>query len=155
MTQQPAPRNGRQRRLRRYVSARRRLLPWTSLAAFHRLVEEALHSLPEPIRERIDNVAVVVEEWPARGKLVSLGYDPERDLLGLYEGVPQPQRGAGYHLAVPDRITIYRQAILDEVGDGDEEAIVREVRQTVIHEVAHHFGIGDAELERIERGEAS
>ncbi len=155
MEEPHAPGLTRRSRLDRYAAARRKLQPRISHAAFERLVTEALESLPAGIAERIDNVAVVVEEWPTREKLVSLGYDPDRDLLGLYEGVPQPQRGGGYHLAVPDRITIYRQPILDEVGTGGEIEIVREVRDTVVHEVAHHFGISDAEIERIERGEAS
>ncbi len=141
----------RQARLRRYASARRGLLARTSRVAFERLVREALDSLPESIRERMENIAVVVEEGPRREKLVALGYDPDQDLLGLYEGVPRPQRGTSYHLAVPDRITIFRQPILDEVGPGGDAAVVQEVRKTVIHEVAHHFGIGDAELERLER----
>jgi predicted Zn-dependent protease with MMP-like domain len=120
------------------------------MRAFETLVAEALDHLPESVRERIENVAVVVEEWPRPARLVALGYDPDQDLLGLYEGIPRHQRGSGYHLAVPDRITIFRQPILDHVGSGGREAIVREVRKTVIHEVAHHFGIDDEELARLE-----
>jgi predicted Zn-dependent protease with MMP-like domain len=120
------------------------------MRAFETLVAEALDHLPISIRERMENVAVVVEEWPRPTRLTALGYDPDESLLGLYEGIPRHQRGSGYHLAVPDRITIFRQPILDQAGSGGRDAIVHEVRKTVIHEVAHHFGIDDEELARLE-----
>ena len=129
--------------------ARRRLAPRTSLKAFEQLVSEALDDLPLYVRERLDNVAVVVEESAAPDRLARLGYDPSHDLLGLYEGINRLDRGSGYHLVTPDRITLFWRPILEEVGPGGPEAIRREVRKTVIHEVAHHFGIDDAELERL------
>jgi predicted Zn-dependent protease with MMP-like domain len=126
-------------RLARYKAARRRLAPSVSLAAFEQLVAEALDDLPPEIAQRLDNVAVVVEEWPRT----------DEDLLGLYEGINRLERAGGYHLAVPDRISLFWRPILDEVGSSDPEAIRREVRKTIIHEVAHHFGFDDAELERL------
>jgi predicted Zn-dependent protease with MMP-like domain len=129
--------NGRLERLARYRAARERVAPVTSLKAFERLVAEALDELPDEIRQRLDNVAVVVEEG-AHG-----------DLLGLYEGINRLDRAAGYHLAPPDRITLFWKPIVDEVGSADPEALRLEVRKTIIHEVAHHFGIDDAELERL------
>jgi len=96
-----------------------------------------MDQLPAEIQGRLENVAVVVDE---RGT---------GELLGLYEGVNRVDRAFGYHLATPDRITLYWKPILEEVGTGDPEAIRREVRKTIIHEVAHHFGIDDAELERL------
>ena len=74
---------------------------------------------------------------------------PDQDLLGLYEGINRLDRASGYHLATPDRITLFWRPIVEEVGSADREAIRREVRKTIIHEVAHHFGIDDAELERL------
>jgi predicted Zn-dependent protease with MMP-like domain len=130
---------GRAERLARYRAARQRSLPRASLRAFEALVAEALDDLPAAIRARLDNVAVVVEEWPP----------PGQDLLGLYEGVNQLQRGSGYHLVAPDRITLYWRPIVEEVGSGDLAALRQEVRRTVVHEFAHHFGIDDAELERL------
>lgn len=118
---------------------------------FERVVVEALDALPEEFRERLANVAVVVEEQPEPARVAALGLPTGQTLLGLYEGVPHHRRTGGYHLAVPDRITLYRQPILAQVGTGDREAIRETVRRTVIHEVAHHFGIGDAELARLER----
>jgi len=136
-------------RLARYRHARERVAPASSLKAFEALVAEALDELPEYIQERLDNVAVVVEERASPHRLHSLGHPAGDDLLGLYEGVNRVDRAAGYHLVTPDRITLFWRAILDEVGSADPEAIRQEVRKTIIHEVAHHFGIDDAELERL------
>ncbi|HEV7666693.1 MAG TPA: metallopeptidase family protein [Chloroflexota bacterium] len=136
-------------RLARYVRARQRIAPRVSRRAFEALVAEALDELPTYVQERLENVAVIVEERPIRRRLERLGYDPDRDLLGLYEGINRLERASGYHLVTPDRITLFWRPIVEEVGSGDPEALRREVRKTVIHEVAHHFGIDDAELERL------
>jgi predicted Zn-dependent protease with MMP-like domain len=135
--------NRRAERLARYSAVRRRAAPRTSLKAFEALVAEALDALPEYVQQRIDNVAVIVEQRarPAPGR--------EYALLGLYEGVNRVDRAASYHLATPDRITLFWRPIIEEVGYGGPEAIRREIRKTVIHEVAHHFGMDDAELERL------
>lgn len=126
-------------RLARYRAARQRSVPRTSRRAFEALVAEALEELPAAVQAHLENVAVVVEEYPPPGE----------ELLGLYEGVNRLQRGGGYHLVAPDRITLYWRPILDEVGRGGLEALRREVRTTIIHEVAHHFGFDDDELERL------
>ena len=139
----------RAQRLARYRAARQRLAPRVSLAAFKALVAEALDDLPPEVAARMDNVAVVVEEWPWPDRLAELGYDPNESLLGLYEGINRLERAGGYHLAMPDRITLFWRPILDEVGASEPEAIRREVRKTIIHEVAHHFGFDDDELERL------
>jgi predicted Zn-dependent protease with MMP-like domain len=136
-------------RLARYRAARERILPRVSLRAFEALVADALNDLPPYVQERLENVAVLVEEWPRPERVTALGYDPDMDLLGLYEGINRVDRSSGYHLVTPDRITLFWRPILDEVGDGDRAALRREIRKTVIHEVAHHFGIDDAELERL------
>jgi len=113
--------------------------PAFSLRAFEALVAEALDDLPPYVQERLENVAVIVDD---RAR-------PDEDLLGLYEGINRLDRASGYNLVTPDRITLFWRAIVDEVGTGDRAAIRREVRKTVIHEVAHHFGFDDAELERL------
>jgi predicted Zn-dependent protease with MMP-like domain len=135
--------NRRAERLARYADARRRSAPRTSLKAFKVLVAEALDALPGYIQERLENVAVVVEERsrPGDGRA--------EELLGLYEGVNRLDRASGYHLVTPDRITLFWRPIIEEVGRGGPEAIRREIRKTVIHEFAHHFGMDDAELERL------
>lgn len=136
--------------MRRYEEARRRNTPRENPAVFEEIVAEALDTLPRYIAERIDNVAVVVEERTDPAHMARLGYDPRRELLGLYEGIPRDQRASAYHLVVPDRITLYRAAILAQAGGTDRAAIAREVRKTVIHEVAHHFGMSDVEIEALE-----
>jgi len=103
-------------------------------AEFEELVAAALDGLPAQIRSLMDNVAIFVEDEPADGA----------SLLGLYEGVPLTERSEGYALAVPDRITIYRLPIL-AACDG-AAAVRQQVQITVVHEIAHHFGIDDDRL---------
>jgi predicted Zn-dependent protease with MMP-like domain len=101
---------------------------------FEELVGEALDGIPDELGRLMDNVAVFVEDRPR-----------QRGLLGLYQGVPLTERNAGYTgMVMPDRITIYRRPILDMAAD--EADVVRQIRVTVVHEVAHHFGIGDRRL---------
>ncbi len=119
------------------------------MRAFERLVREALSELPPYIQQRLENVAVLVEAWPAPERLAGMGYEADEDLLGLYEGVNRLQRGSGYHMVTPDRITLFWRPIVQEAAGGGRAALRREVRKTVIHELAHHFGMDDAELERL------
>jgi predicted Zn-dependent protease with MMP-like domain len=135
--------------LARYRQAREYIAPRISRRAFEALVSEALNDLPAYVQERLQNVAVVVEERADPDRLRSSGQASQYDLLGLYEGINRLNRGGDYHLVTPDRITLFWRPIIEEVGSGDREAIRREVRKTVIHEVAHHFGYDDAELERL------
>jgi predicted Zn-dependent protease with MMP-like domain len=129
--------NRRLERLARYRTARKRVAPLTSMKAFEALVAEVLDDLPPYVQQRLENVAVVVDEGA------------DSNLLGLYEGVNRVERASGYHLATPDRITLFWKPIVDQAGSSDPEAIRQEVRKTIIHEIAHHFGIDDAELERL------
>lgn len=117
-----------------------------SLERFEELVEEALEQIPEALWSGIDNLAVTVEEWPSPEQEDSLGTYYGDLLLGLYEGVPLTARSTGYGLVPPDRITIFRQSILRVCPPNDEDAIREQVRHTVIHEIAHHFGISDERL---------
>ncbi len=100
---------------------------------FGELVEAALDSIPPQLRRMMRNVAVVVEDEGAA-----------ENLLGLYQGVPLTQRTTSYAGVLPDRITIYRLPILRRCRSADD--VVRQVRVTVVHEVAHHFGMDDARL---------
>ncbi len=103
-------------------------------ARFEELVAEALDGLPGDLGRAMDNVSVFVEDRSRRG-----------NLLGLYEGIPLTKRYSGYSgMVMPDRITIFRQTIC-EACDTEGE-VVQQVRRTVVHEVAHHFGITDARL---------
>lgn len=119
------------------------------LDAFADLVSEAIDSLPNEFLERLENVQVDIEEWPTRDELLDAGMkagDKYR-LLGLYHGVPLTQR-TSYYMALPDRITIYQRPIEAMVGE-DEERIREQVRHTVIHEIAHYYGIDDDRLEEL------
>ena len=113
---------------------------------FERLVRQALEELPDQIRLRMDNVDVVVEDLATRDQLVGSGLDDDEFLLGLYEGIPLPDR-YGYDLVLPDKITLFQRSI-ESICTSDQE-ILTEIRDTVVHEVAHHFGIGDEELGRM------
>ena len=106
---------------------------------FERLVAEAVASLPEWVRDRLENVEVLVEEEPPQD-------DPE--LLGLYEGVPLTERGLDYFGVLPDRVVLFRSTIEAEAGE-DPEELKRVIRDTVIHEMAHFFGISDERLHEL------
>jgi len=114
---------------------------------FEQLVAEALDSLPDAFRERLDNVEIVVEDWPDRGTLRLAGIQNPMQLLGFYHGVPLTERSHGYTLVLPDKISIYQQPI--EHICRTPEAIRAQVRRTVMHELAHHFGIDDSRLREI------
>jgi predicted Zn-dependent protease with MMP-like domain len=108
--------------------------------AFGQLVREALDALPDEIRDQMSNVAVTVEDEPPPGS----------NLLGLYQGIPWGRRGPYYAGVLPDKITVYRKPLERRAG-GDWERLRREVRRTVFHEIAHHFGISDERLIELDR----
>ena len=105
------------------------------LAQFEDLVARALDEVPLELARLVDNVVIVIEDDVAPG---------EESLLGLYEGIPLTERGSWYAGALPDRITVYRLPIL-AICDTIED-VVDEVHVTVVHEIAHHFGIDDDRL---------
>ena len=113
---------------------------------FERLVAEALDSLPEDLWEAIDNVEVTVALYPTREQIRRAGLT-NGTLLGLYEGVPLTVRNSGYTFVLPDKITIFQRPI-ERICDSFEE-VVAQVRETVIHEMAHHFGIDDDRLDEL------
>lgn len=115
---------------------------------FEDLVEEAIESIPDILWERVSNLAVVVEEWPTAAQRASVDLQRHRLLLGLYEGVPLTARTHSYGMIPPDKITIFRGPIL-QVCPPDEDAIRNQVRRTVLHEIAHHFGISDDRLHEL------
>ena len=123
---------------------------------FDRLVTRALRGIPKRFRDEMDNVAVVVEDHPSAELLKDMAIVPPDSLYGLYQGTPLPERDWAHGNALPDRITIYQQPILEDSDDDD--AIVRTIGETVIHEFGHYFGLGEEEIEEIEmrywRGEA-
>ena len=111
---------------------------------FERLVAEALDSLPHEFQEKMENVDVVIEAWPSREQVRRMGLPPGETLLGLYEGVPLTERTSRYGMVLPDRITIYQGPV--EACCRSAREIRRQVRQVVMHELGHHFGISDERL---------
>jgi predicted Zn-dependent protease with MMP-like domain len=110
---------------------------------FARLVAEALAALPPVFQEKMTNLEVVIEAWPRREDLEEMDLEPGETLFGLYRGVPLTERGIEPPL-IPDQIVIFQGPI--ESCCGDDEEIREEVRRTVLHEIAHHFGIGEGRL---------
>jgi len=115
---------------------------------FEELVRLALEGLPDEIARRMDNVDVEVQDTPSARQLAAAGVPDGRTLLGLYQGIPLTRRTSGYNLVAPDRIIIFRRPL--ETLSRTEDDLVDRVRATVVHEVAHHFGISDARLREIE-----
>ena len=114
---------------------------------FDDMVEAAWNELPEKFRAQLENVEVVVEELPDANTLGLAHARNPLGLLGFYHGVPLTERGHGYHTVVPDKISLYRQAILLSCRNSDElRALIAHVRR---HEIAPHFGISDARLREI------
>ena len=113
----------------------------TPAALVARYVRAAMKSFPSEYRSRLDNVEIVVARRPSRYQQRRTG---TAELYGLYEGVPLPQRDSGYGMVAPDKITIFWEPLVRDFPD--DGALAEQVRRTVYHEIAHHFGISDAEL---------
>lgn len=113
---------------------------------FQTLVRQALDSLPEEFRAHLDNVAVVIADRPPPEFESDDGAE-RGPLLGLYEGHPLPDRSFDFGLALPDKITIFQSSVESICATDDE--VRHEVRLTVLHEIAHHFGIDDDRLDEL------
>ena len=113
---------------------------------FEGLVSQAIDSLPGEFLDVLDNIDIVVEDEPTREQLGKLRHG---ELLGLYDGVPLTERDSGYGLVLPDKITIFQKPI--ESKCHTDAQIAREIRATIQHEIAHHFGISDEWLDEMGR----
>ena len=110
---------------------------------FERLVKEAVISLPKPIQEKIENVAIVVSDKSASN------IKNNKRVIGLYQGIPKTVWGRGLLFRLPDKITIFQKTI-EEIASSKEE-IRGIIKRTIWHEVAHHFGFNEEEVQRWER----
>ena len=111
---------------------------------FEKVVAKALDSLPEHVAVHLDNIAIVVEDEPTDEELREAGLDPETEtLFGIYQGVALTERSFS-DSPLPDRIVIYRRPLLDECQDRAE--LIREIQDTVVHEVGHFFGLDEDDL---------
>lgn len=113
--------------------------------SFERLVERALDGLPEPVHQLLENVAIVIEDEPSPEQLRMSGMAADETLYGLYEGTPAVEYGADW-VPFPNKISLFRLPLEEDYPD--PARLARQVRLTVVHELAHHAGIDDARLER-------
>lgn len=121
---------------------------------FEQLVAQAVETLPEEFQERLENIDVVVEDNPTPYQMKRAKLGKGFTLLGLYEGVPLTNRYSNYGMVPPDKITIFQKTIESKCVNADEMDIKSEIQKVVLHEIAHHFGIGDARLKEIENGKS-
>ncbi len=117
-------------------------------AEFEKIVDAGINAIPEKFLAKLDNVGVVIEDEPAKAQLKKLKIKNGWTLFGLYEGVPQARRTAYYGAVLPDKITIFQKPI--EQAARNEEDIKEIVKNTVWHEIAHHFGMGEIRVRRAE-----
>jgi predicted Zn-dependent protease with MMP-like domain len=115
---------------------------------FERLVADALASIPRRFRDAMSNIAIVVEDEPARDLLAEMDIEPPDTLLGLYQGVPLPERRWGGGNQLPDRILIFQGP--HERAAEDDDDLADAIAETLIHEVGHYFGMSEEEIEDIE-----
>jgi len=116
---------------------------------FEELVIEAINSLPEKFKEKMENIAIAIEDLPSHELLTEMKIKSPYGLLGLYRGVPYTRRGIWYRNVLPDKIIIFKKPI--EVRCRNTEDVKASVRRVVIHEIGHYFGLGEEDLRKIEK----
>ena len=115
---------------------------------FELLVAQVIDDLPQEFLDMLENVDIVVEDYPTPEQLRKSAVGQDETLLGLYEGVPQTRRTSGYNMVLPDKITVFQKPIAAQCSNDNQ--IYAEVKKTLKHEIAHHFGISDERLREIE-----
>lgn len=114
---------------------------------FDRLLEEVLGELPETLRRRLEEVPLVADDRPPRSLMRRFAARDTRAIRGLYTGIPLTRRSVMHSGALPDRISIYREGIIAAAGPrAGDAALKRQIRRTVLHEIGHHFGLGERDL---------
>lgn len=116
---------------------------------FRRLIRQALNELPPQIESVLQNVALLVEDWPSDEELDNAGLENRGDLFGLYMGVPLPEREGGLP-PLPDTIVLYQRPI--EAVCASREEVIREITVTLRHEIGHYLGMGESDLDRLGYG---
>ncbi|MEO7192045.1 MAG: metallopeptidase family protein [Vicinamibacterales bacterium] len=116
--------------------------------AFLALVDQALASIPTQFRDAVQNVAIVVEDFPSPEQRQDVDLAPEDTLLGLYQGIPLPERQWAHGNVLPDKVTLFQGPIED--ASEDEDDIVVAIGETLLHELGHYFGLSEEEIEVIE-----
>ena len=121
-------------------------------AEFEKMVKAGIGAIPERFLRRLANVAIVIEDEPTPEQKRKMELREDEELFGLYEGVPLAERGSNYTGVLPDKITIFKKPIKEEAESREE--ITEIVRDTVWHEIAHHFGMDEPRVEEAERRRA-
>jgi predicted Zn-dependent protease with MMP-like domain len=124
------------------------LLKINERTLFSDAVADAVEEVPEEFQRYLENVEIFVEDFADANTLNSLGMDSPWQLLGLYVGVPHDRKSVFYVAPVPDRIFLYRRPILHAAGR--KESIMEKIREVLIHEIGHHFGFSEKQLEEME-----
>jgi predicted Zn-dependent protease with MMP-like domain len=121
-----------------------------SKAEFARYVEQALAELPEPFASHMEQITLEIKDRPTRKQLRDLGLDDDELLLGLYQGVSLPERSVQHSGVLPDRILIFQEDL--ELACDSPAELVEEIRKTVLHEIGHHFGMDEDDLDELGYG---
>lgn len=116
--------------------------------AFDALVTKAMDELPQEYITGLDNVAILYADQPSDHQREKSHLDPHHMLLGLYEGIPLIQRGAGYTFVLPDKITLFKHPLLSLANT--EEELFEQVKRTLWHEIAHYYGLSHRDMHRLQ-----
>ncbi len=116
---------------------------------FDQLITKAMDELPQEYITNLNNVAITYADAPTPEQLTKQGVREGQLLLGLYEGIPQTQRGAGYMLVLPDKITLFKEPIL--LLSRDMDSLYQRIKRTLWHEIAHHYGLDHTHIDSLER----
>ncbi len=116
---------------------------------FSQMIDRAMDELPQEYIKNLDNVAITYEDEPSPEQRKKLELRCHQTLFGLYEGIPKTKRGIGYNLVIPDRITIFKNPIVH--SSSSLEDVKRQVKHTLWHEIAHHYGLDHDRIHELER----
>lgn len=117
---------------------------------FDQLVTRAMNELPQEYITQLDNVAIVYADEPTDEQIERMKIDNNHLLLGLYEGIPRTQRGGNYSMVLPDKITLFKRPLLGITHT--KEALLEQVKRTLWHEIAHHYGLDHDRIDALETG---
>lgn len=115
---------------------------------FDHLISQAMDELPQEYIRGLDNVAIVYADWPDEYQAKKAGLREGNLLLGLYEGIPLTQRGAGYQFVLPDKITLFKESIMAISRTMDD--FTAQIKRTLWHEIAHYYGLNHADIHRLQ-----